>query len=244
MVAWPLAAAIAPPNPPRNMLQALLLAIRQLDDPAFRGPLIKGVLGAAAALLVLIVLSSAGVSWLASGQAGWIAAIAPWLGGAAGLLLAWWLFLPIVVAIAGAFANDVAGAVERRHYPALPPPQGAPVAAQVLWATRFGLKMTLLQILLLPLLLIPVVGFTIALVISGRMLGIGMFEGTAQLRMGTVAATAARRARPVQVWLLGLLLALLGLVPLLNLLVPILGTAASVHLLHRSGGGNSGELRG
>lgn len=216
------------------MLRALLLALRQLDDPAFRGPLFKGALGAALALLALAAACSAGIAWLAEGQAGWIAAIAPWLGGAAGLLLAWWLFLPVMVAIAGAFAGEVSTAVERRHYPGLPPPEGASVAAQAWWSVRFGLRMALVQLLLLPLLLVPVVGFTIALAISARWLGIGVLEGTAQLRMTTQAAEAARRARPGQTWLLGLALALLGLVPVANLLVPVLGTAAATHLLHRS----------
>lgn len=218
------------------MIQALLLAIGQLDDPAFRAPLFKGALGSALALLGLAAGCSAGLGWLAEGQAGWIAAIAPWLGGAAGLLLAWWLFLPVAIAIAGAFAGEVAAAVEQRHYPGLPPAQGASTAAQAWWSLRFALRMTLLQILLLPLLFIPVVGFTIALVISARWLGMGVLEGTAQLRMTTGEARAAWRARRGASWLLGLALALLGLVPLANLLVPVLGIGAAVHLLRRGNG--------
>lgn len=226
------------------MIQALLLALRQLSDPAFRAPLLKGALGAAAALLGLALLCSVGLSWLATGQAGWIAAIAPWLGGVAGLVLAWWLFLPVTVAIAGAFAGEVAAAVERRHYPGLPPAQGASAVAQAWWSVRFGLRMVVVQLLLLPLLFIPIAGFTIALVISARWLGMGVFEGAAQLRMTTDQAAAARQARPGQVWLLGLALALLGLVPLANLFVPVLGTAASIHLLRRSNGMTSRELHG
>lgn len=226
------------------MPQALLLALRQFDDPAFRTPLVRGALGAAAALLLLVVAAWYGTAWLATGQAGWIAAVAPWLGGAAALLLAWWLYLPVAVAIAGQFVGEVAAAVERRHYPGLPPPRGASLAAQAAWSIRFGLRMLLLQLLLLPLLLVPVLGFTIALVIAARFLGNGVFEGTAQLRMDTAGAAAERRRRPLQVWLLGLALALIGLVPLLNLVVPVLGTAASVHLLHRTGRASSGELRG
>ncbi len=226
------------------MPQALLLAFRQFDDPAFRAPLFKGALGAAVALVLLAYGASAAVAWIASGHGGWIAAIAPWLGGAAGLLLAWWLFLPIAVVIAGQFVGAVAAAVERRHYPNLPPPRGATVVAQAAWSLRFGLRMLLVQILLLPLLFIPVAGFTIALVISARMLGIGVFEGTAQLRMTTTEATAARRQRNGVIWLLGLALALIGLVPLLNLVVPVIGTATAVHLLQDAGQMARGKLRG
>lgn len=226
------------------MPQALLLAFRQFDDPAFRAPLLKGALGAAVTLALLAYGTSAAVAWIAFGHGGWIAAIAPWLGGAAGLLLAWWLFLPIAVVIAGQFVGAVAAAVERRHYPTLPPARGATVVAQATWALRFGLRMLLAQILLLPMLFIPVVGFTIALVVSARMLGIGVFEGAAQLRMATSEATAARRQKNGAIWLLGLALALIGLVPLLNLIVPVIGTAAAVHLLHYAGHTARGKLRG
>ena len=52
------------------MPHALFLAFRQLGDPAFRRPLIMGVLGAALAVLGLIGLAA----WLAGWAAkGWIA---------------------------------------------------------------------------------------------------------------------------------------------------------------------------
>lgn len=226
------------------MLRSLLLALRQLDDPALRAPLVKGALGAALALAGLVALSATGLTWLAAGRADWVTAIAPWVGGVAGVLIAWWLFLPITIAIAGAFAGDVAAAVERRHYPGLPPPKGATAAAQLAWSVSFGLKMLLLQLLLLPLLLIPIFGFALALILSSRLLGNGMFEGTAQYRMSVAEAKAARRRRTGEVWVLGMLLALIGLVPVLNLLVPVPGPAVTVHLLHRSASENREELRG
>ena len=226
------------------MPAALLLAFGQLDDPAFRGPLIKGVLGAALALALLVWGAVATAAWLAAGHGGWVAALAQFAGGALGLFLAWWLFLPVSVAITGLFIGAVAEAVERRHYPALPPPAGASAAAQAWWALGFGARMLLLQILLLPLMLVPVAGFALALAISAWMLGIGVFEGTAQLRLGVAEARKARYARRWSVWALGVALALMGLVPLLNLFLPVIGTAAAVHILQRSDGGRSAELRG
>ncbi|HYF08297.1 MAG TPA: EI24 domain-containing protein [Acetobacteraceae bacterium] len=226
------------------MPAALLLAFGQMGDPAFLRPLIKGVLGALLALAALAWGTTELAAWLAAGRAGWVSAVAQAIGAGAGLLLAWWLFLPVSVAIASLFVAEVAMAVERRHYPDLPPARGASTAAQIRWGIRFGAIMLLVQLLLLPLLLVPVAGFTIALVISAWMLGIGVFESTAQLRLGIADAHAARRARRFSVWLLGVALALMGLVPALNLLVPVLGTAAAVHLLHRSAGGRGNGLRG
>jgi CysZ protein len=227
------------------MLHALLLAIGQLGDPAFRSPLIKGVLGSAVALGLLLWGAVALAAELASDAPGWISWAAQGLGAVAGLVLAWWLFLPVAVAIASLFVGSVAAAVEQRHYPWLPPPAGASIGAQAAWGIGFALRMLMLQLILLPLiLLLPGVGFGIALVVSARALGVGLFESAAQLRMGVEAARRERRARRWDVWGLGLVLALIGLLPFLGLLVPVLGTAASVHILHRSAGGNAHEFRG
>ncbi|WP_431281426.1 EI24 domain-containing protein [Humitalea sp. 24SJ18S-53] len=213
------------------MPQALILALAQLGDPAFRGPLIKGVLLSALAMAALFWGSVEVAAWFAAGSAGWVGWLASGLGGFLGLFLAWWLFLPVAVGLSGLFVEQVARAVERRHYPGLPPAQGASAAAQGAWGLWFGLKMLGVQVLLLPLMFVPGVGFVVALAVSALVLGRGLFEGTAQLRMGLAAARDARAANRWAVWGLGLSLALLSLVPLAGLLVPVLGTAASVHVL-------------
>lgn len=215
------------------MPNALFLALGQIGDPAFRRPLILGVLGALLAIGLLAWGAVEAAAWAAGGT-GWLSWLAQAGGGAAALLLAWWLFLPVAAAIASQLVEPVASAVERRHYPHLPPASGASVAAQVAFGLRFGLRLLAIQLLLLPLLLVPVVGFSLALLVSAHALGAGIVQQTALLRMDAPAARAAWRRMRLSGWVLGLLLALMALVPLLNLLVPVLGTAASVHLLQRS----------
>lgn len=215
------------------MPNALFLALGQIGDPAFRRPLILGVLGALLAIGLLAWGAVEAAAWAAGGT-GWLSWLAQAGGGAAALLLAWWLFLPVAAAIASQLVEPVASAVERRHYPHLPPASGASVTAQVAFGLRFGLRLLAIQLLLLPLLLVPVVGFSLALLVSAHALGAGMVQQTALLRMDAPAARAAWRRMRLSGWVLGLLLALMALVPLLNLLVPVLGTAASVHLLQRS----------
>lgn len=216
------------------MPAALFLALGQIGDPAFRRPLLLGVLGAALALGLLTWGAVETAAWAAAGGAGWLSWLAQAAGGAVGLLLAWWLFLPVAAAIAAQLVEPVAAAVERRYYPGLPPPRGASVAAQVAFGLRFGLRLLLIQILLLPLFFLPVVGFVLALLVSAHALGAGMVQQTALLRMDMPQARLAWRQRRLSGWVLGLALAAMALVPFLNLLVPVLGTAASVHLLHRS----------
>ncbi len=215
------------------MPAALFLALGQIGDPAFRRPLLWGVLGAAVAIGLLAWGAVELAAWASAGEPGWLSWLAQAGGGAAALVAAWWLFLPIAAAISSQLVEPVAAAVERRHYPGLPAARGASVAAQLAFGLRFGLRLLLLQLLLLPLLFVPVVGPMAALLASAYALGSGLVQQTALLRMEPAAARMAWRRRRLAGWTLGLLLALTALVPGLNLLVPVLGTAAAVHLLHR-----------
>lgn len=216
------------------MLTPLLLALRQLGDPAFLAPLAKGLAAALLAFLGLAGLAAWGVGELAGGS-GWLAGIAAAAGGLATLALAVWLFVPVLLALSGLFLDPVAAAVERRFYPTLPPPTGgAGLGAQTRFNIGLALRMGGLTLLALPVgLFLPPLGAALLWAISTVALGHGLFEGVAQRRMAVPAARSARRAREGRVLGLGGVLALASLVPVLNLLVPVLGTAAMTHLLHR-----------
>ncbi|MBW8270248.1 EI24 domain-containing protein [Caldovatus aquaticus] len=223
-----------------TLLHAVLLAFRQCDDPAFRRPLWRAAAAAAACFALLFWLALRGAAWLAAGAPDWLAGpMLDWaaqaLGGLLALLLAGWLLVPALVTLAGLFADPVAAAVERRHYPHLPPPAGgASIAAQIGAGLRLGARLLVLHLVLIPVaLLLPGVGAALAFLVGAWGLGAGLFESVAMRRMGTAAARAERRRRRLSVLGLGALGVLAAAVPLLNLLVPVIGTAAATHLLHR-----------
>jgi CysZ protein len=219
------------------MPQALFLAFRQMGDPAFRRALILGVLGAALAVAGLIGLAAWLAGWAAAGGPEWLSWITQAGGAAAGVFLGWWLFLPMALGIASLFTDSIAGAVERRHYPGLAPPSGASTLAQMGHGLWFGVKLLALQMLLLPLFFIPIFGALIALVIAAHGLGAGLLREVALRRMNLAHSRIAWQRLRWQGWLLGLVLALMAMVPVLNLLVPIIGIAAAAHLLIRGLGG-------
>ncbi|MCQ4160183.1 EI24 domain-containing protein [Roseomonas sp. GC11] len=212
---------------------SLTLPLRQLDDPAFLSPLLKA--------LALALLCFGGLAWLAdwgvatlAGGTGWLATLAGLLGGLLVLVSALWLFVPVLLALTGLFLDAVAEAVERRFYPALPPALGASLAAQVAAGLALSVKLLLLSLITLPLaLLLPPLGVVLYWAVASVSLGYGLFEAVAQRRMGVAESRALRRRRRVEVLAIGGALAALAAVPFANLLVPVLGTAAMTHLLHR-----------
>ncbi len=133
----------------------MLLAIGQLDDPAFLGAVLRSVAWPLAALAVLggwTVLSLALMFGAGSPTlAGWAAWLAGFVGlaGAVALMLGLLLFVPLATAIATLFVDRVAGAVERRHYPGLPPGVPASVVAQAWGGVALGLLVLAMQMLAL-----------------------------------------------------------------------------------------------
>ncbi len=211
----------------------LLLALRQMTDPAFLAPLLKA--GVLAALAFWGLAWGAGFvveHWLVGES--WLGRLAAALAGVLVLALAIWAYLPVMLGLIGMFLDPVAEAVERRHYPNLPPARGASLLAQAGFGLGLGLRLLLWNLLALPLLfLAPPLGAVVFFGIATVALGHGTFEGVAQRRLDVAAARALRRRHELAVLGLGAVLAGLSLVPLLGLVVPVLGAAAMTHLLHR-----------
>jgi CysZ protein len=215
---------------PSPVLRPLTLAIGQLDDPAFVRVLLQSL--ALSALCFAAILAGAlwGMSqvtmpaWLA-----WIAGITGTIGAS---LLAFWLFLPMAAALGTLFIETIAGAVERRHYPDMPPGNAASLAVQVWDGIAVGLKVLMFSVVALVLaVLLPGIGLVLAWAIAGYGIGRGLFVAVAMRRMSRVDAELLYRQHRGIVLAQGGLIALASYVPLMNLLIPLIGTAAMVHVL-------------
>ncbi|WP_127901050.1 EI24 domain-containing protein [Solirhodobacter olei] len=164
-----------------------------------------------------------GVHWLAGGMAA--------LGV---LLLSGFLMVPVAALFTGLFLDEVAEAVEARHYPGLPParPQGlGELAGEGLRLAGLSLVVNLLA-LVFYLLSGPFAPF-LFWAVNGFLLGREYAQGAAARRLAGREARAMVRANIGQVWLLGTLLAVPLTIPLVNLAVPVLAAAAFSHLTVR-----------
>ena len=213
------------------LLSPLARALGQLDDRVFLGVLVRSLLWAAACFAALHVAAIWAVHRLLDLH-GWLGWAADLLGGIGASFLALWLFLPVAAIIGTLYIDRIAAAVERRHYPSLPPARGASIASQVWDAISIAARILLLNVLaLIAALILPGVGLILAWIIGGYAIGRGLFAAVAMRRMPRPAAEALyRRARPA-VLAQGCILALAGTIPVLNLLIPVIGTAAMVHVL-------------
>jgi len=217
-------------------------AVAQLSDPRFRRVLLLGI-GLTLALLFGLYST---VLWIV----GWLApdtVTLPWIGpvtwvdnlisGASILLmmlLSIFLMVPVASAFTSLFLDDVAEAVENRHYPHLTPVDPVPWSQALLDTLSFlGLLVVANLLALVLYILVPPTAPLIFWGLNGFLLGREYFQLVAIRRMPRDAAKAMRREHSAQIWLAGALMAVPLSIPLINLLVPILGAATFTHLFHR-----------
>ncbi len=215
------------------MLTALFRAFGQLDDPVFRRVVL---VGAGAALLVLIGLTAAaawglravdltGLAWLE-----WTIDI---LGGLAALVLAAILFPATAGVITSFLLDDIAAAVERRHYPGLGRPRPFRLGEAIRAALGFfGILILANLVGLVLVYFIPVLNLIAFYAINGYLLGREYFELVALRWVDRAGMVRLRRRFAARLFVAGVIIAVLLTVPVLNLLVPVLATAFMAHVFH------------
>jgi uncharacterized protein involved in cysteine biosynthesis len=216
------------------LTRPLALALAQLNDRAFVRVLLHSLLASAACFAAIL----AGTIWAMHrllALHGWWSWAVDLLGGVGAALLAFWLFLPVAAAIGAMFIETIARAVERRHYPALTAARGASVAAQAWDGIAVGLRILGLNVLALLLaLLLPGIGLLLAWAIGAFAIGRGMFVAVAMRRMSRPEAEMLYRRNRLAILAQGGIMALASYLPVLNLLIPLIGTAAMVHVLDQA----------
>jgi Uncharacterized protein involved in cysteine biosynthesis len=142
--------------------------------------------------------------------------------------------VPVASAFTGLFLDEVADAVEERHYPALPPAEHAGFWDSLVDALRYtGLLILLNLIGLIIVIFTAGLGFLVFWAINGYLLSREYFTTVALRRMGAAEAARMRNANMGTLWIAGVLFAIPLSVPVLNLFVPVFGVAAFTHLFHR-----------
>ncbi|PWR01643.1 hypothetical protein DKT77_16065 [Meridianimarinicoccus roseus] len=224
------------------ILTDITRALGQMGDPAFRRVLLLGL----GLTLALLLGAAAGTGWLVAtlvpdtvtlplvGEIGFLNDIASGVSVLGVLGLSVVLMVPVASAFTGLFLDDVADAVEARHYPDAGPARRQPFLSALADTLRFLGVMLVANLcaLVLYLVFVPLAPL-IFWGLNGFLLGREYFQMAAIRRMDEASARRLRRRHAGQVWLAGALMAIPLTVPLLNLVVPIMGAAAFTHLVHR-----------
>ena len=218
-----------------------LRALGQIGDPRFRSVLLRGI-GLTVALLVAVYAAVFWVvGWLIPDDLtlfGWSFGWVDDFTSVASVLLMMglsvFLMVPVASAFTSIFLDEVADAVEEVHYPRLPPAPRVAFSDQIRDGAAFLGVLILANIAAFAAYIaLPPFAPVIFLLLNGFLLGREYFQLVAMRRLGRKGARAAQGRHLAKIWAAGTLMALPLVVPVLNLLVPVLGAATFTHLFHR-----------
>jgi len=224
------------------ILTSFFAALGQIADPRFRRVLLLGL----ALTVALLIGATSGFVWLIGtltadsvsapwiGEITWLDDVVSWGSFFLFFALSIFLMMPVASAITSMFLDEVAEAVEDRHYPHLPPAQKVPFGDALVDTINFLGVLTGANILALILyVMMPPAAIFIFWGLNGFLLGREYFTLAAIRRVGRKQAKALRRAHTGTIWLAGTLMAIPLSIPLVNLLIPIFGAATFTHLYHK-----------
>ncbi len=211
------------------LVSALFKAFGQLDDPALRRVMWRGVGYSAVLFAILLALAWWGLSALTFFGIGWADSMVAALGGLAAAALAVLLFPGAMIAVQGLLLDDAAEAVERKHYPQVS--AAAPTLAVSVWASlRLALLTVLLNLLCLPLYFVPLVNLIVFYSLNGYLYGREYFELVALRRMPAEEAKAMRKRHSGGLFMAGLFAAGLFSIPIVGWFMPAAVAAFMVHV--------------
>lgn len=214
-----------------RLFSPMARSVAQIGDRTFLGVLLLSLAWSAAVFVLLHIAAVWAVHRVLALQ-GWEVWWADVLASVGASFLSLWLFLPVAGGIATLFIDRVARAVERRSYPLLPPAPGASVLAEIADALGLVWRILLLSLLALVLALaLPGIGLVLAWAIGAYAIGRGLFMTVALRRFDRASAERMYLANRPAILVQGGVMALAGYLPGFNLLIPVLGTAAMVHVL-------------
>lgn len=223
------------------ILTAFTKALGQADDPRFRRVLFLGLGLTFALLLAIYAVVFFGVGWLVGdsvtlpliGEITWVDDLLGWSSLVLMMGMSVFLMIPVAAAVSSMFLDQVAEAVEDRHYPELP--RVDPVPLMDGFIDGLGMLGVLIVANLLALVLYlvfaPLAPFIFYL-LNGYLLGREYFTVVAMRRIGRQNAKRARKRHITTIWAAGVLMAIPLTIPILNLVIPIFGAATFTHIYH------------
>ena len=190
-----------------------------------------------ACLLVIFgvnqLLSSA---WAANmiGDQSWLGALINVGGVLFTIALSIWLMVPVTSAIIALFLDEVAQAVEARHYPHLPKQTATKLQDQILVGIRFlGILLLANVGALILSMIVPLLAPFVFWATNGYLMGREYFQMAAMRRMPRAQAQELFQRHQGSIWTAGILMAIPMSIPLVGLFIPILGAATFTHQFER-----------
>lgn len=153
-------------------------------------------------------------------------------------VILFFFFAPISTIFVSIYLDDIVDSVEDRFYPNNKASKRLGIPKLAFLACRIALLVVVLNIIVIPLYIIffwiPFLPLGIFYLLNGYLLGWGYYEMVAVRHLGIKEAGIHRKSIRGVVLGVGLIMTFLFMVPIVQLIVPIIGAALICHLFHMS----------
>jgi CysZ protein len=217
------------------MISAFFKALGDLGDPRMRSILWQTI----GLSLITAMLLWSGLSWLLSSTeligdvpfvGGWIETAVDWLGSIAVFALVVLLMPAFLGLYASFYIEAICRAVESRHYTHLQPPRNQSIMEAIIVGVKFGILLILFNVLLLVFIFFPPIYVVAGWAVNGHLLGREYLEMVGFRRMDPPHLREYRLRKRSPIFMSGLMLAVVASIPVVNLILPLFGTAMMLHV--------------
>jgi CysZ protein len=168
----------------------------------------------------------------------WVNTVVGFLTGLGFILGGFFLFPLVISALIGLFLDDISDAVEAKHYPNDEKAHDIPLFSSIWDAVKFLFIVIVCNIIVLPLYFIPVINLFVYYVLNGYLISREYFQMVAIRHHDVDEVTRLRKTKAPELYMMGIVVAFCLTIPIVNLITPIVATAAMVHLYKKRAGTN------
>ena len=209
--------------------------VRKTLHSITRSRLIGLILLCAALAFLVVLMLVGGITWLTANlvslETQWLDTTINWIVGIVSGVGGWFMLPVLVVIISAAFQEMTIHRVEEAEYPDEVRTEEPHLWTDVLHDIRFTVKAICLNLLVLPFYLIGI-GFVLSILLNSYLLGREFFESAAGYHLGKPQARELGRKHKKMVYGSGLVITMMTLIPVVNLLAPIIAIVWMVHVYH------------
>lgn len=229
-------------------MKPLLTAMERTGQQLFDRPFMKVFLLGLLTTVGAIIISYLGANEIMKNVPGyqsdwqWWEEFINWLMGfvvdVAFFIILFFFFAPISTVFISIYLDDIIDCVEDRFYPDYRAGKRLGIGHLAFLASRLLVYIVILNILVIPLYIfffwIPFFPLIIFYFLNSYLLGWGYYEMVAVRHLGIKEAGVHRKSIRGIILTAGLVMTILFMVPIVQLVVPILGAAMMCHLFHLS----------
>lgn len=217
----------------KGMIRALNMTLAQMPSKPFRQVFWWSALLSLATAVILwsvVVWLLAETTFFGSLPVvgTWIDTTIQWGGGFVAFVLTVVLLPAFLGIFASLFLEKICRAVEVRYYPDIPAPRDQSIWEAVWTGLRFAVIIVFFNLLFLPaFFILPGIAYWI---LNGILLGREYYELVAYRRLSPHEAAQHRKQRRPALFVAGIAIAVIASIPVVNLLLPLFGTALMLHV--------------